>query len=53
MFGKWGYLIFAVYVITAPFIWTYDKGEKVVKAIKNKIKGYKKRGEKSVDRKSN
>lgn len=35
--GKWGYLIFAVYIVTAPFIWTYDKGEKIVKAVKKKF----------------
>ena len=36
--GKWSYLIYAVYIITGPFIWTYDKGEKIVKTIKKKIK---------------
>ena len=35
-YGKWKYLIYAVHYITAPFIWTYDKGEQIIKKIRGK-----------------
>lgn len=38
MFGRWGYVIFAVYIVTRPFTWTYGKGKKIVKAINKRIK---------------
>ena len=36
-FGKWKYLIYAVYIVTGPFIWICDKGEQVIKKIKKKL----------------